>query len=153
MMINPNHENRSVSSIDLLQERFRQLQKMKELRQEKELLRILSESADRSSSSSTYGSPPIIMHDDKYFEAKKLSAAVKLLPANNYKPTTTHVINNDCQLSLSLWPADSPYIVKRAANNQSNVGRLSKSSCFADAMFIRLESSGAGSDVDTSLRL
>ncbi|EYU27675.1 hypothetical protein ABFS82_13G134800 [Erythranthe guttata] len=151
MMINPNHENRSVSSIDLLQERFRQLQKMKELRQEKELLRILSESADRSSSSSSYGSqPPIITHDDKYYLS---AAAMKLLPANNNKPTTTRVINNDCQLSLSLWPADSPYIAKRAADNQSNVGHLSKSSCFADAMFIRLESSGAGSDVDTSLRL
>ncbi|KAL8032992.1 hypothetical protein ABFX02_13G134000 [Erythranthe guttata] len=152
MMINPNHENRSVSSIDLLQERFRQLQKMKELRQERELLRILSESADRSSSSSSYGSqPPIITHDDKYYLS---AAAMKLLPANNNnKPKTTRVINNDCQLSLSLWPADSPYIAKRASADNQSIGHLPKSSCFADAMFVRLESSGTSSDVDTSLRL
>ncbi|CAA3030684.1 Hypothetical predicted protein [Olea europaea subsp. europaea] len=77
-------DHSTFSSIALLQERFRQLEKMKEMRQEKELLRILSESESR------HGYP--FMH---YEPVNKSCFSSKLLM---FAPKP------DCQLSLSLFP-------------------------------------------------
>ncbi|KAI3456562.1 hypothetical protein Pfo_013225 [Paulownia fortunei] len=124
----------TLSLISLLQERFRQLQKMKELRKEKELLRMLSESERYS---------PPATHNYELC-SKEFSGSTRFLPP---KP--------NCQLSLSLWPdshikhAGSPGMMMEAPSN------LSKS-WFTDAPLvctspIKLENSG--SDIDTSLRL
>ncbi|KAI3466506.1 hypothetical protein Pfo_023169 [Paulownia fortunei] len=123
------------SSIALLQERFRQLQKMKELRQEKELLRMLSESERYS--------PPIITPRERRSTTFSGSEQIFVPPPRPH-----------CQLSLSLWPdsqikhADSRGIDQAPSN-------LPKS-LFTDAPLvctspIKLESSD--SDIDTSLRL
>lgn len=124
----------ALSSIALLQERFRQLQKMKELRQEKELLRMLSESERYS--------PPIIPYNYDQFRSNTFSGSESVL---TFLPPKTH-----CQLSLSLWPdsqttkhPDSWGIVEAQSNR-------AKSSLVCTSS-IKLENSG--SDIDTSLHL
>ncbi|KAK6149651.1 hypothetical protein DH2020_017176 [Rehmannia glutinosa] len=130
----------NISLISLLQERFRQLQRMKELRQEKEFLRMLSESEIYS--------PPAITYNYDELDSKTISGSEMFFPPPKDKP--------NCQLSLSLWPDSS---IKRADSRGMIMveapSNLSKS-CFTDAPLvctspIKLENSG--SDIDTSLRL
>ncbi|KAL6538580.1 hypothetical protein OROGR_012568 [Orobanche gracilis] len=117
----------TLSSIALLQERFRQLEKMKELRQEKELLKTLSES-ERNGSRKTF-TPP---HDRA---TTAFSGSGKMFISS----PSPH-----CQLSLSLWP-DSQKIKYEDQSPSSST--LAKSHV-TDHATMEFESC-----VDTSLRL
>lgn len=90
------------SSIALLQERFKQLERVKEIRQEKELLKMLSNSYDQ----------PCItmqMHNniDHHYQ-----------PLNNNKLSSQQSAS---QLSLSLWPEiHPPTLDKSRVSNTTN---------------------------------
>ncbi|CAA2992188.1 Hypothetical predicted protein [Olea europaea subsp. europaea] len=120
------------SSIALLQERFRQLEKMKEMRQEKALLRILSESEKRYS--------PSIMHYEPVYKSCVSSEHKIFAP----KP--------DCQLSLSLFPDTQ---IKSPSFRGAEVQRGSISSLVDTSSVcsspIKIDNSD--SDIDTSLHL
>lgn len=123
--------NGTMSSIALLQERFRQLQKMKEMRQEKELIRFLSESSDRYS-------PPI----------------TQTPPYNNMLSSQVLFVSADHpELTLSLWPGSQ---IKKPNHSQSafNV----RKSWFADAPAglacgSMVMHERGDTDIDTSLHL
>ncbi|KAI4303553.1 hypothetical protein MLD38_039164 [Melastoma candidum] len=68
------------SSIVLLQERFKQLQRTKEMRQERQLLKLLAAAAV----------------DDKAFGPPT--------PRRHYEPTSLLGLSCQTELSLSLWP-------------------------------------------------
>ncbi|OIT03170.1 hypothetical protein A4A49_11175 [Nicotiana attenuata] len=82
------------SSISLLQERFKQLQKVKKKRQEKQLLKMLSITAD------DHLQPYNI--DKLYFQSEKNKY---FLPDNNISKVSSS------QVSLSLWP-ETTLVVK-----------------------------------------
>ncbi|GER52854.1 2-oxoglutarate (2OG) and Fe(II)-dependent oxygenase superfamily protein [Striga asiatica] len=108
----------------LLQERFRQLEKMKELRQEKELLRMLSESRKYACD-----------YNHEMQSEKRLRSSEIFYPP---KP--------NCQLSLSLWPDSS---AERPADSRATIA--STDGPFVCTSQVKMENSGY--DVDTSLRL
>ncbi|CAI9783982.1 unnamed protein product [Fraxinus pennsylvanica] len=123
----------TLSSIALLQERFRQLEKMKELRQGKALLRILSESESR------YGS-----HILNCEPVNKSCFGPELLM---FAPKP------DCQLSLSLFP--DTVQIKSSSFREVEVPR-GTISWFVDtpstcSSSIKIEN--FDSDIDTSLHL
>lgn len=132
----------TLSSIDLLQERFRQLQRMKELRQEKELLRMLSESERYSPPP-----PPIIHNNNNNYVSSSSQTMMMLmfLPSTTPKP-------HDCQLSLSLWPDhddDSHVMIKQRQHSRSDISRT----WFNDAIMLENNDSPPTHHIDTSLRL
>ncbi|KAL5987959.1 hypothetical protein ACLOJK_035721 [Asimina triloba] len=87
------------SSIALLQERFRQLQRVKEMREEREQLRLFAEPdqmgptnrCEPSSSSST-----LFFHPELIRPSRPQSTSIR--------PDPTAKIAADGQLSMSLWP-------------------------------------------------
>ncbi|KAL1537246.1 hypothetical protein AAHA92_29780 [Salvia divinorum] len=123
MMSQGGHGGLSVVPL-LLQERFRQLQVMKEMREERELVRMLLCSNYTTSSSGSYTTS----HYSYCFREQPLQAM--LPPA---KP--------QCQLSLSLWPDWRGEEGGRPRMSPSK----SLSSFFADQ--------NSASDIDTSLHL
>ncbi|CAA0817994.1 Unknown protein [Striga hermonthica] len=130
----------------LLQERFRQLEKMKELRQEKELLRMLSESSRKYVNvnvASSSSSPPTCdccdHHPEIVHSEKRLRSEVFCSPP---RP--------NCQLSLSLWP-DSSTDSRGAIAGPPSKSRRSTDGPFVCTSQVKMENSGY--DVDTSLRL
>ncbi|KAL2475751.1 2-oxoglutarate (2OG) and Fe(II)-dependent oxygenase superfamily protein [Abeliophyllum distichum] len=120
----------TLSSIALLQERFRQLEKMKEMRQEKALLRMLSVSESRYS-------PPTMNYEPVY---KSFSSELMMFAPR--KP--------DCQLSLSLFPDTQ---IKSPSFRGAEVPRdtifIDKPSACSSS--IKIDNSD--SDIDTSLHL
>lgn len=85
------------SSIVLLQERFRQLQRVKKMREEKEMLRLFSE-ADRCTS------PPRIKYKTHNHKPQNLffqSEVLHPLPPKVAAPTIMSSSHITC---LSLWP-------------------------------------------------
>ncbi|KAL0363135.1 UNVERIFIED_CONTAM: hypothetical protein Scaly_1268700 [Sesamum calycinum] len=129
----------AVSSIALLQERFRQLQKMKELRQEKQLLRMMLSESER------YSPPITLTPHDHQFRSNTFSGSESMM----FLPPKPH-----CQLSLSLWPdsqttkhPDSRGIVEVAQATRVN------SSLVSTASSMKRENSGSDHDIDTSLHL
>ncbi|KZV51811.1 hypothetical protein F511_11499 [Dorcoceras hygrometricum] len=117
----------TLSSIALLQERFRQLEKMKELRQERELLKILSESEKSCS--------PLVKHHDARSKTSCVLSELVFLPPNP-----------QCQLSLSLWPDPQMKKADSCRGIEAPTKSIAKS-WFNDAPLV------CSSDVDTSLRL
>ena len=126
------------SSIVLLQERFRQLQRVKEIREEKEMLKLFAQS-DTSNSHIHKPSSHV------FFQSELLHP----LPQKVAAPTIPPSSHITC---LSLWP-DS-LTTKRAnfdiinTKNLSQLGHDSSSSLFYDVEDHENESS-----VDTSLHL
>ncbi|KAL3627310.1 hypothetical protein CASFOL_028673 [Castilleja foliolosa] len=127
MVREAHHDDHSTSGVTfslmaLLQERFKHLQKMKELRQQQELLRLFSESEKHVPHPST-----------KYrnnFDSENYSGS----PQPN------------CQLSLSLWPDSTP--TKRADNRAPP---NSSKSCFANASRVCMDNSGSDIDTSLRL--
>ncbi|KAL8469189.1 hypothetical protein ACS0TY_032136 [Phlomoides rotata] len=134
------HGTTTLSIVPLLQERFRQLQRMKELRQEQELLRMLSES-ERSFS-------PTAIHNYELVTDKFSIGSQQM-----FLPPKPH-----CQLSLSLWPQSSPIFKHEdCGGNLRGPLNLSKS-LFTDAPLVCAAvpitlHQNSPSDIDTSLRL
>ncbi|KAK3000039.1 hypothetical protein RJ639_022636 [Escallonia herrerae] len=140
------HTVTSCSSIALLQERFRQLQKVKEMREGKELLRLFTDSerytATGTSSTMQYCSK-LFFHSDQLIN----------VPPPRQLPF---------QVSLSLWssssPSPSPQVINHVDlwNNKAQP-QLTKtpSSWLSDISLARspFKYDDAGSDVDTSLHL
>ncbi|KAL6542946.1 hypothetical protein OROHE_010466 [Orobanche hederae] len=127
--VHDDHSNGHVtlSSIALLQERFRQLEKMKELRQEKELLKSLSES-ERNGSRKTF-TPA---HDRT---TTTFSGSGKMF-ISSPRP--------HCQLSLSLRPDSQKIKYEDQSPSSSTLAK----SYVTDRAPIEIESC-----IDTSLRL
>lgn len=120
----------------LLQERFRQLQRMKELREERELVRVLY-----SSSSTTPPPPPPppppTTHNNNNYEVLVVSESY--LSGMFHNPPKPH-----CHLSLSLWPSHQDCRADgrpRAPTSPSNL---------PNSWFTHQNSA---SDIDTSLHL
>ncbi|KAG8385851.1 hypothetical protein BUALT_Bualt03G0088200 [Buddleja alternifolia] len=135
----------TLSSIALLQERFRQLEKMKELRQEKELLRMLSDQSERYS-------PPIMHYEPKHLKTCLSSEMMMMM----FVPPKPH----ECQLSLSLWPdSQIKHADFRGTRHQAQAPSNLAKSWFADDApnFVstrpnKIENSD-DYHIDTSLRL
>lgn len=124
-----------LSSIALLQERFRQLQKMRELREKKQLLSRMSSEPERSYT------PPIIIPTSKPWFS------------GSYGQTPQY-----CQLSLSLWPYNSENKNAGSPAVEAPTSSPSKISLFgsdrtglACTSPVKLQS--CDSEIDTSLRL
>ncbi|RAL37893.1 hypothetical protein DM860_000587 [Cuscuta australis] len=136
------------SSIAMLQERFRQLERAKETREERELLmmKTLSSSSSFSSSSSS----PSSYYQDHYgptpppASKRTVNAELSLFPgAAVAKPSSSK------KISLSLWPgADSPVGGFRP-------GGPTHTSVHGNNWVIKHEHHGDSDycDVDTSLHL
>ncbi|KAL3519291.1 hypothetical protein ACH5RR_017440 [Cinchona calisaya] len=116
------------SSIALLQERFKRLQKIREMRQERELLRLLSETRERRRTSS----PSTMQYD------QPSNAATTLY---NSEMMIFHQTPSYSQPALSLWP-DSQ--MKHGLDDHT-IGNTSAP--FMDKF------DDSSSDVDTSLHL
>ncbi|KAK2997728.1 hypothetical protein RJ639_025269 [Escallonia herrerae] len=137
------HTVTSCSSIALLQERFRQLQKVKEMREGKELLRLFtdSERCTATGSSSSMECSKLFFHPDQLIN----------VPLPRQPPF---------QVSLSLWPSSSPspQVINHVDlwNNKAQP-QLTKtpSLWLSDISLARspFKYDDAGSDVDTSLHL
>lgn len=115
----------TLSSIALLQERFRQLERTKELRQERELMRTLSESESSHAAQ---------------IPTNRRSAGRQRLSPSSPPPAAARP---HCQLALSLWP-DS-----HAKRGESLAKPYHSPTCQLPQF--NLENSE--SDIDTSLRL
>ncbi|KAK4369693.1 hypothetical protein RND71_009168 [Anisodus tanguticus] len=117
------------SSIVLLQERFKQLERVKEMRQKKELLKLLSHSYDQYHPSIT-----MQMHniDNDHHHQSVLN--------NNYKLFSPQNPESSSQLSLCLWP-------------QLHSLTLDKSRVSNTTSLTKIEFDGLHLDVDTSLHL
>ncbi|KAL3323373.1 hypothetical protein AABB24_037816 [Solanum stoloniferum] len=121
------------SSIALLQERFKQLERVKEMRQEKELLKMLSHSYDQ------YHHPSITMpmHNNNNIDRDHHHHYQSL---NNNKLFSPKNPESSSQLSLSLWPeTHSRSLDKSRVSNTTN--------------FTKIKFDGSHSNVDTSLHL
>lgn len=150
------------SSIALLQERFRQLQRVKEMRQERELLKTVSSSSSLSSSPSPSSSPSYPHHhrDQMHYEPPPKHKALFhtdlfFPPGATTKPSS--------QLSLSLWPpASSPESCSRPGAPQSSAGKRrindmnlahNNNSSTLPMVVIKHDHHDPYPDVDTSLHL
>ncbi|CAI0433009.1 unnamed protein product [Linum tenue] len=125
------------SSIALLQERFKELQRVKEKRQEKELLKLFSESSERNTTPSTPSGSS---------SPSSSSSSRPLAPAfSNRRPTASPPAAPPSLLSLGLH---SSYDHQSLRNNQASFwsGGTSSSSSQRSTAFEH-------SDVDTSLHL
>ncbi|CAI9292464.1 unnamed protein product [Lactuca saligna] len=140
------------SSIAMLQERFRQLEKLKEMREERELLKLISVSSNNhqcnsyydqqySLSSNFYEPSKYILHSEVIFPTQPLDSQL---------------------LSLTLWPtsqtnkyADSFWDI----NIESTQKISSKPSWLTNVPLARptlvknIDESSVNSDVDTTLHL
>ncbi|KAG5574406.1 hypothetical protein H5410_054540 [Solanum commersonii] len=119
------------SSIALLQERFKQLERVKEMRQEKELLKMLSHSYDQ------YHHPSITMPMHNNIDRDHHH---HYQPLNNNKLFSPQKPESSSHLSLSLWPEiHSQSLDKSRVSNTTNLTKI--------------KFDGLHSDVDTSLHL
>ncbi|OIT00419.1 hypothetical protein A4A49_59798 [Nicotiana attenuata] len=146
------------SSIALLQERFKQLERVKEMRQEKELLKILSSStiithsigSDRSFEFDNHHQyERVLSHSYDQYHHHHHHHPITREMHNNIDHHHLQPLNNDkCfplqnpkpssdQVSLSLWPE-----IHLQTMNKSRVSNTSMT-----------EIDGSYSDVDTSLHL
>lgn len=132
------------SSIVLLQERFRQLQKVKEMREEKEMLRLFSES-DRCAS------PPSMKYNAHHHKPSNLFFQSELfhpLPPKVAAPATPPSSQITC---LSLWPDSHVSSNKKKTHCLNNKSWLPNKST---TPFYDVNDHGNESDdVDTSLHL
>uniref|UniRef100_A0A1D1Y2Y3 SPBc2 prophage-derived uncharacterized protein yotK n=1 Tax=Anthurium amnicola TaxID=1678845 RepID=A0A1D1Y2Y3_9ARAE len=88
------------SSIALLQERFRQLQRVREMREERELLRACSESGHTSPGArSCSQQPQWFLHPHLVHPSRPLNALKGLRPEAG---TAEHTEFPDCSTSLSM---------------------------------------------------
>lgn len=124
------------SSIALLQERFRQLEKVKERREGKELLKLFSSETQRSRGSSSSASMHLPAPD---YSSLHPTRHVVALP-HNHRPTLQHD-----SLSLGL---NTPS--KLLHDHHSTIKTSSNSSLWSEA---ESTSNFEHSDVDTSLHL
>lgn len=137
------------SSIALLQERFRQLQRVKEMREERELQKMLSEPKQFNSNNNTTMSSTTYQHNSNN---SILSRPELIMPSRSPPP---HV-------SLSLWPTPQGK-QEECTNAQTSV---SMNLCptdynnYAHSQSLQVSwknvydcDSGADSGVDTSLHL
>ncbi|KAF8031829.1 hypothetical protein BT93_D0902 [Corymbia citriodora subsp. variegata] len=133
------------SSIALLQERFRQLQKVKEMREERQILKLLTEPNNKALSPTA--SPPPPSHCEPlgfFFHHPEVMM-------NNIYPTSS----SPPQLSLSLWPSSrSNYSHLRFVEAPALVASLWP----VETTSLRVSSTkyrdyGHFDDVDTSLHL
>uniref|UniRef100_A0A3Q7ISA4 Uncharacterized protein n=1 Tax=Solanum lycopersicum TaxID=4081 RepID=A0A3Q7ISA4_SOLLC len=122
------------SSIALLQERFKQLERVKEMRQEKELLKILSHSYDQCNH------PSITMPMHNYNTDRDHYHHHYYQSLNDNKLFSPQKPESSSQLSLSLWPEiHSRSLDKSRVSNTTNLTKI--------------KFDGLHSDVDTSLHL
>ncbi|KAL5700045.1 hypothetical protein ACHQM5_025544 [Ranunculus cassubicifolius] len=95
------------SSIALLQERFKQLEKMKEMREQRELLRLFPESAERRSGSA--------MHYNKPSKGRYCNPELSLSPAPSLHGSSLPFRQEKQRdyedvkslLSMNLWPTNA----------------------------------------------
>ncbi|XP_073103326.1 uncharacterized protein [Elaeis guineensis] len=90
------------SSIALLQERFRQLQRVKEMREERELIRVPAADGDRPSPGAYCEQPKWFFHPDLIRPSQPLQA-----PPSQQLDTQgnrTQFEDLEISLSMSLWP-------------------------------------------------
>nr|GFB13122.1 hypothetical protein [Tanacetum cinerariifolium] len=91
----------SCSSIAMLQERFRQLEKMKEMRQERELLKLISV----SSSSNNHQQFPLVTSSTNLYDQP---SSHMFFHSEIIFPTRRLPSFDSQLLSLSLWPNTKP---------------------------------------------
>ncbi|KAM6580572.1 hypothetical protein CsatA_004346 [Cannabis sativa] len=130
------------SSIALLQERFRQLQRAKEMREEKELLRLLSES-ERSNPTTT-----------KRYEAAAAAGfsfhSESLLPHSHSHRPPSHHQSSIYHLQPNLQSKHGGNLQTSTDHTTSIIGNItSTSAAINNNRSYNLD----GSDVDTSLHL
>lgn len=133
------------SSIALLQERFRRLQRVKEMREEKAMFRFFSES-DRctSPSSRKYNTTPQQKPFNLFFQSELL-----LLPSSLNVPARPISTSSQVKTCLSLWPDQSRHVADNVIN-KSNY--LNNKSWFTTPLFV-VDDYDDECDVDTSLHL
>ncbi|GAA0150879.1 hypothetical protein LIER_37194 [Lithospermum erythrorhizon] len=89
------------SSIALLQRRFRELERMKILRQEKELMRMLLQQSEEKYH---HHQIPKFLHRNHHYHHKKQPSKSKVHQLINHEPDVEVKHIPSIQLSLSLWP-------------------------------------------------
>lgn len=99
------------SSIALLQERFRQLQKVKEMREERELLRLFAQ-AEHAIPAARYKPSASVAHPDLILPARHIQGTCFLQADSQGKHTDFR--DNNSLLSMTLW-TDRP--VKHSSDN------------------------------------
>ncbi|CAN1121113.1 hypothetical protein LINPERPRIM_LOCUS1988 [Linum perenne] len=123
------------SSIALLQERFKELQRVKEKRQEKELLKLFSESSERHINTA---SPP----------TPSSSSSPSPSSSKHFDPSSY-----DDHMSIFLNHRSTPSpprpLIRGVKNNQASLWASSRASSPSSSS----RTSFGHSDVDTSLRL
>ncbi|KAK1403150.1 Chlorophyll a/b-binding family protein [Heracleum sosnowskyi] len=129
------------SSLVLLQERFRQLQRVKEMRQEKEMLRLFSES-DRCTS------PPSINYNTHNHKPSNLFFQSELLRSVPPKVAAPVIVPSSHITCLSLWP-DVSDNTKKAHWIKNKTWLPNKST----TTFYDVDDHDNECDVDTSLHL
>lgn len=132
------------SSIVLLQERFRQLQRAKEMREEKQMLRLFSE-FDRCTS------PPSINYNTHNHKQSNLFFQSELLRSVPPKVAAPAIVPSSHITCLSLWP-DS-----HVSDNMKKAHWLDNKSWLPDksttSTFYDVHDHDNECDVDTSLHL
>ncbi|OVA20173.1 hypothetical protein BVC80_1663g70 [Macleaya cordata] len=114
------------SSIALLQERFRQLQRVKEMREERELLRLFSSEPERVSPTTRDAPSKLFFHPELIIPPRPTLQSSHFFQTES-QSKCADFLAVDTPLLMSLWPTDRGIV--RTSNN------------FDDA------------DVDTSLHL
>ncbi|XP_010943852.1 uncharacterized protein [Elaeis guineensis] len=106
------------SSIALLQERFRQLQRVKEQREERELMRAPAAQGDRLTSSAFCEQPNLFFHPDLVRPSRPLHAT----PSQQLDVRGNHPEFEvlETSLSMSLWP-NKPRANGSAHRNETDV--------------------------------
>lgn len=106
------------SSIALLQERFRQLQKAKEMREERELIRAPAADGDRPSSTAYCEQPKWFFHPDLFRPSQPLQGPPsQQTDTQGNRPELEDV---ETSLSMSLWP-DKPRDNRSVHYNETDV--------------------------------
>ena len=163
------------SSIVLLQERFKQLQRVKEMREKKELLRLFS-TVDSPNNSIIINDDHDHDHDDDlqiflppnyYYNRTKPSSLSSSSSSSSHNHNNYNNNNNLNEISLSLWPStmstnkNAPSFatvnkehLRREINLDAPIATISSrmpSSCISSAY--KLEDCQHVSEVDTTLHL
>ncbi|XP_059636715.1 uncharacterized protein LOC132278830 [Cornus florida] len=119
------------SSIALLQERFRQLERMKEMREERELMRMISESHDQQQ----YSSSPTMHYEpssSSFFFHSELILPPRVVPPVQVSLSLWPNSQSKCsdfrgldQTAMKTWPTDTPLVraspVKSTQDSDSDV--------------------------------
>lgn len=133
------------SSIALLQERFRQLQRVKEMREEKEMFRFFPES-DRCTNppSRKYNTP-----QHKPFTLFNFQSEL-LLPSSPNVAAQAISTSSQIKTCLSLWPDHSTHVAENVIKKSHC---LNNKSWFSNTTPLFVVNDYDESDVDTSLHL